>query len=151
MLLARFEIKESRFGLVEKDNIRAIEGSIFDPEFVLTDQTYGLAGTRLLLPCRPTKIIAVGLNYRDHAGELEMDLPEEPLLFMKPSTSNTKNLIFGPKRLVSFVSKICTLLPGDIIATGTPGGVGPMKPGDEVEIRIQRIGSLKNRATRPAL
>jgi len=195
----------------------------------------------------PSKIIAVGLNYTDHAKELKMELPKEPLIFIKPSTSvirnlenivypkgvmrldyeaelaivikkkgrnipsrqakeyvlgytclndvtardlqkrdgqwtrsksfdtfcplgphvaadidasnlkielflnnelkqssNTGNLIFGPAYLVSFVSKICTLLPGDIIATGTPSGVGPMSIGDEAEVRIESIGSLKN-------
>lgn len=206
--------------------------------------------TKFLTIGLPSKIIAVGLNYTDHAKELNMKLPKEPLIFMKPSTSvirhlekivypkgvkrldyeaelaivikkeahnitvekaaehilgytclndvtardlqkkdsqwtrsksfdtfcpvgphvavgidsanlkielflnkelkqssNTKNLIFGPKYLVSFISKICTLLPGDIIATGTPSGVGPMKIGDEVEVMIEGIGSLKNSVT----
>ncbi len=47
--------------------------------------------------------------------------------------------------LVSFISRIMTLLPGDVIATGTPSGIGPMRPGDVVEIRVEGIGSLRNR------
>jgi 2-keto-4-pentenoate hydratase/2-oxohepta-3-ene-1,7-dioic acid hydratase in catechol pathway len=46
---------------------------------------------------------------------------------------------------VSFISQVMTLLPGDVIATGTPSGIGPMQAGDEVEVRISGIGSLRNR------
>jgi 2-keto-4-pentenoate hydratase/2-oxohepta-3-ene-1,7-dioic acid hydratase in catechol pathway len=60
-------------------------------------------------------------------------------------SSDTGNLIFSAAKLVSFVSGVMTLLPGDIISTGTPYGVGPMLPGDEIEIRIEGIGSLRNR------
>jgi 2-keto-4-pentenoate hydratase/2-oxohepta-3-ene-1,7-dioic acid hydratase in catechol pathway len=253
VLFCRFKIgEEIRFGLVEKDKdaIKSVKGSIFDPEFIITNQAFRLNQVRLLAPCQPSKVIAVGLNYTDHARELKMDLPSEPLLFIKPSTavigpnanilypdsvgrldyeaelgivikkggknisvdqakdyilgytclndvtardlqqrdgqwtraksfdtfcpigpfiatdiaaedldiklllnkeirqsSNTKNLIFRPGYLVSFISKICSLLPGDVIATGTPSGVGPMKEGDEVEVSIQHVGSLKNRVT----
>ncbi len=59
--------------------------------------------------------------------------------------SNTSDMLFNVYMLVSFVSKIMTLLPGDIIATGTPKGVGEMKIGDDVEIYIEKIGILKNR------
>lgn len=200
---------------------------------------------------RPSKIICIGTNYADHAKELGMKVPEEPLIFMKPpssiiydgeeivyprgvtrldyeaelavvikekankinegdalryilgyaclndvtardlqskdgqwtrsksfdtfcpigpcietdidparvrvesylngklkQSSDTGILIFSVARLVSFVSGIMTLLPGDIISTGTPYGVGPMSPGDEIEIRIEGIGSLKNRVVR---
>lgn len=203
---------------------------------------------RLLAPVIPGKIVAVGLNYRDHAREMAYELPKEPILFMKPSTSvigpgeairypsqssrvdyeaelavvigrtcrnvgaatarnfilgytclndvtardlqakdgqwtraksfdtfaplgpwivtdledphtleitarlngearqssNTANLIFNAFDLVEFVSHIMTLNPGDVIATGTPAGIGPMNPGDVVEIGIQGIGVLKN-------
>jgi 2-keto-4-pentenoate hydratase/2-oxohepta-3-ene-1,7-dioic acid hydratase in catechol pathway len=58
--------------------------------------------------------------------------------------SHTGNLIFGVATLVSFISHIMTLLPGDVIATGTPSGVGPLQPGDVVEIRLGGIGSLRN-------
>ena len=58
--------------------------------------------------------------------------------------SNTSNLIFPVFELVEFVSHIMTLKPGDVIATGTPSGVGPMERGDTVEVEIQGIGVLVN-------
>ena len=58
--------------------------------------------------------------------------------------SRTSQFIFPVDVLVSFISKIMTLFPGDLILTGTPAGIGPMKPGDEIEVRIEGIGSLKN-------
>lgn len=201
-----------------------------------------------LPPVKPTKIIAVGLNYKDHAREFGQPIPDEPLIFLKPPSSivahlapivyplqarqvdyeaelavvikrkaknveeheaknyilgftcandvterfyqkkdgqwtrakgfdtfapigpwinpdirpedglkiqsivngevkqdsNTREMIFAPEKLVSFISKIMTLEPGDIIMTGTPSGVGPLKPGDTVEIFIENIGTLKN-------
>jgi len=53
-------------------------------------------------------------------------------------------MIFNVNELVEFISNIMTLLPGDIISTGTPPGVGPMHVGDTVEIEIEGIGTLKN-------
>jgi 2-keto-4-pentenoate hydratase/2-oxohepta-3-ene-1,7-dioic acid hydratase in catechol pathway len=207
---------------------------------------------RFLPPVQPTKIIAVGLNYRDHITEMGHEFPTEPVLFMKPSTavigpfaeiryptqssrvdyeaelavvigktcrgvraaqakdfilgytcfndvtardlqakdgqwtraksfdtfapigpwvvtdienpgalaitarlngeirqsSNTSNLIFGVFELVEYISGIMTLNPGDVIATGTPSGVGPMNPGDEIAIEIQDIGVLKNKVVK---
>jgi 2-keto-4-pentenoate hydratase/2-oxohepta-3-ene-1,7-dioic acid hydratase in catechol pathway len=60
-------------------------------------------------------------------------------------SSNTANLIFNICDLIEFISHIMTLLPGDVIATGTPSGVGPMEAGDEITIEIQGIGVLRNR------
>jgi len=57
---------------------------------------------------------------------------------------NTNDLIYSVTELISFVSSVMTLLPGDIIATGTPSGIGPMHPGDTVEVRIAPIGTLRN-------
>lgn len=59
-------------------------------------------------------------------------------------SSSTGMLIFGVEELVSFVSEVMTLLPGDVIATGTPSGIGPMSPGDTIEVRVGEIGSLIN-------
>ncbi len=59
-------------------------------------------------------------------------------------SSNTNQMIFSVERIVSLVSQVMTLLPGDVISTGTPAGVGPMKPGDTVEVSIENIGTLKN-------
>ncbi len=58
--------------------------------------------------------------------------------------SNTRNLIFDPFHLVSYLSQALTLEPGDVIFTGTPSGVSPVHPGDVMEMRIQGIGSLIN-------
>jgi 2-keto-4-pentenoate hydratase/2-oxohepta-3-ene-1,7-dioic acid hydratase in catechol pathway len=58
--------------------------------------------------------------------------------------SNTDQLILDPYDLVYFVSQVMTLKPGDVIASGTPAGIGPMHPGDTIEIRIENIGSLHN-------
>ena len=207
-----------------------------------------LSRCRLLVPTVPQKIICVGLNYRDHAKELKMRIPKEPIIFLKPPSaliphkgaiiyprsvrrldyeaelavvirkktykiketevkkhilgftclnditardlqrkdiqwsraksfntfcplgpwietnldasnlkiqtllngdlrqnSTTKQFIFSIKRLISFISQIMTLLPGDVVSTGTPSGVGPMKRGDQVEVNIQGLGRLKNR------
>ena len=62
---------------------------------------------------------------------------------VKQQTS-TAELIFGAYELVSFISRVMTLLPGDVIATGTPSGIGPMQPGDTVEVEIEGIGTLRN-------
>ena len=53
-------------------------------------------------------------------------------------------MVFGPVQLVSFVSRVMTLLPGDVICTGTPAGVGAVEPGDVVEVEIEGIGVLRN-------
>jgi 2-keto-4-pentenoate hydratase/2-oxohepta-3-ene-1,7-dioic acid hydratase in catechol pathway len=60
-------------------------------------------------------------------------------------SSRTSQFIFKVNHLISFISRIMTLYPGDLIITGTPPGIGPMKPGDEIEVKIEGIGSLKNR------
>lgn len=196
---------------------------------------------------KPGKIICVGLNYRSHALELDMQIPYEPVIFLKPVTSfirhldsieypsmaqrvdfeaelavvikqkakfvkkenafeyvkgytclndvtardlqkkdgqwgraksfdtfcpigphvvsdiephhlkirsflngelkqdaSTEDLIFKVDELISFISKIMTLEENDIIATGTPPGIGPMQKGDEIEIKIEGIGTLRN-------
>jgi 2-keto-4-pentenoate hydratase/2-oxohepta-3-ene-1,7-dioic acid hydratase in catechol pathway len=58
--------------------------------------------------------------------------------------SNTNQFIFRVEKVVSFINQVMTLMPGDIIATGTPKGIGPMKKGDKIEVRIEGIGSLVN-------
>lgn len=63
-------------------------------------------------------------------------------------SGHTARLIFPVPFLVRFLSRIMTLNPGDIIATGTPAGVGPMEPGDRVDIQIEGIGTLSNTLTR---
>ena len=60
-------------------------------------------------------------------------------------SANTRDLIFDVPTLVAAITSVMTLLPGDVILTGTPEGVGPMQVGDEVEVSIGRIGTLTNR------
>jgi 2-keto-4-pentenoate hydratase/2-oxohepta-3-ene-1,7-dioic acid hydratase in catechol pathway len=208
---------------------------------------YSMEEVKIIPPVQPSKVVCVGLNYRDHAEELNMDLPEEPILFLKPPTtvisqegsiiyppqshqvdyeaelaviigreasfvsqknafdyiagytalndvtardlqqkdgqwtraksfdtfcplgpwmetemdpsdqnislklnddvkqnSNTKNMIFPVDELMEYISHIMTLNPGDVIATGTPPGVGPMKVGDVVEVTVAGVGTLRN-------
>ncbi len=237
----------ARWAKQEGDALRLLGG---DPFLGLeeTNETLPLAGAPLLAPVEPSKIVAVGLNYRDHAAERGKPLPKEPLLFLKPSTSvigpgetiripawvgrvdheaelgivvgrrvkdlagpeaavgailgavcvndvtarelqdrdvqftrakgfdtfcpvgpciaagldlrrlriegrvngasrqksTTDQLIFDPAHLLWFVSLVMTLLPGDIISTGTPAGIGPMLAGDTVEVEIEGIGVLQN-------
>ena len=235
------------YGLLEDSNVRAIEGTPFT-QYTPTDKLFALDKVRLLEPAIPSKIIAVGLNYTDHARELGMQMHEEPLIFLKPpstiigtdddilypdmsrqveyegelaivmkdiarhvsieqaherilgytcavdvtardlqkkdgqwtraksfdtfcpvgpciatdidpnnlkielrlngevkQSSNTSNMHFKPGHLVSFISHIMTLCPGDLILTGTPPGVGPMQVGDVVELEIEGIGVLTDK------
>ena len=238
--------RRTRYGILSGDSIQVIDGSPFR-SIGPVGERYRLSDVRLLAPCRPSKIVAVGLNYRSHAEETGIPLPEAPLLFLKPSTAvigpedaivypsassrvdfegelgvvikkqashvpsgealdyvlgytcfndvtardlqnrdgqwtrakgfdtfaafgpcieteldptdvpvetylndelkqqaNTNDLIYSVAEIVGFVSGVMTLLPGDVIATGTPGGIGPMSVGDTVEIRIAPIGTLRN-------
>jgi len=59
-------------------------------------------------------------------------------------SAGTSDLIFGVAELISFISGVMTLLPGDVIATGTPSGIDRMNPGDVVEVSIEKIGTLRN-------
>jgi 2-keto-4-pentenoate hydratase/2-oxohepta-3-ene-1,7-dioic acid hydratase in catechol pathway len=247
MKIIRYEA-ESRisWGVIEGDSVREMDGNPFG-HFHLISKVKKMGEVKLLSPCLPSKIVALGLNYRDHAQEVKMVIPKEPLIFLKPSTSvigpgepiiypkmskrvdyeaelaivigkeakkvseeraadyilgytclndvtardlqpkdgqwttakgfdtfapigpwivtdidphhldvssylngerrqhsNTKNLIFGPRQLVSFISHVMTLLPGDVIATGTPSGIGPMAIGDKIDVVIEGIGTLSN-------
>jgi 2-keto-4-pentenoate hydratase/2-oxohepta-3-ene-1,7-dioic acid hydratase in catechol pathway len=58
--------------------------------------------------------------------------------------SNTSDFIFNVGQLVSFISQVMLLNPGDVIATGTPSGIGSMSPGDVVQVKIQGVGVLEN-------
>lgn len=86
------------------------------------------------------------------ADELESDTPLEIRTLVDGEirqTSNTGHLIFGPAKLVSIISRFVTLEPGDVILTGTPGGVGAasgrfLVPGQTVEVQLERLGSIRN-------
>jgi len=248
MRLVRFVAQNrSAYGILDNDEIVELDGEAYT---LLSSRraVHHTAEARLLAPCVPTKIVAVGLNYQDHAKELGMAVPESPVLFLKPPTSvigpgddilyptmsrqvdyegelgivirdrisrilpgdarkhilgytcandvtardlqkqdgqwtrakgfdtfcpvgpwietdldpgdlaietylngerrqssRTSQFVFSIDHLVSFISQVMTLEPGDLIITGTPSGIGPMKSGDEVEVRVEGIGSLKNR------
>ena len=234
------------YGLAENGTIRKIKGSLFG-RFELTETIYPETEVTFLPPCEPTKIMAVGLNYRAHAAEMGEALPKAPKIFLKPPSAllgqlgtieipnhssrvdyecelalvirkrakniapeeaeqyifgytcfndvtardvqsadgqwtrakgydtfapcgpyivtgidpdnllvetlvngevkqsgNTSDFIFPTAKLVSFLSEVMTLEAGDIITTGTPSGIGPVRPGDRVEIRIEQIGTLTN-------
>src|ERR1700758_2640453 len=106
MKFLHFETKDGkiRFGLGEESSVLEIEGDIFG-EYKITQTKRNLDELRLLPPCFPTKIIAVGLNYRDHAEEMKKTPPEEPILFMKPSTPilGHEGKIIYPKHMSSRV------------------------------------------------
>jgi 2-keto-4-pentenoate hydratase/2-oxohepta-3-ene-1,7-dioic acid hydratase in catechol pathway len=221
-----------------------------DPAGVrLTGERYPLAEVRLLAPVLPSKVVAVGKNYAGHAREMGSEPPEEPVLFLKPSTSvtgpgdriaypvkitdrvdyegelaviigrlcrdvpeeraedvifgytcandvtardlqardgqwtrakgfdtfcplgpwmetgtnpadlgitttvngdvrqhaRTSELLWDVPSLIAYVSSVMTLLPGDVLLTGTPEGVGPLTDGDEVAVTVESIGTLTNR------
>lgn len=243
----RFRVDDrDRWGVSDGECLREITGSLYD-EFSVTPLRHTFASVRILSPVVPSKLVAVGLNYVDHARELGQPVPREPFIFIKATSaiiaaedtiliafpdhethheaeltvvmkhrakniapddaldyvlgytcgndvsdrtiqgidgaptraksldtfapigpcistdldvdnlniecyvngeirqsSNTAQLVFGVRDLVSFVSHMMTLMPGDAIMTGTPPGVGPIRPGDTVEVKIEGIGTLRN-------
>ncbi|MHB8095468.1 MAG: fumarylacetoacetate hydrolase family protein [Candidatus Aminicenantales bacterium] len=252
MKIYRFRYtKKILYGILKEEFLFPLKGSVFK-DFKIEDSPIPMSDVLLLPPVEPTKIVAVGVNYRDHAQEMGRALPEEPLLFLKPPSAvigphefisyprmsrrvdyegelavvikkkakdladdarveefilgytcfndvtardlqakdvqftraksfdtfaacgpciatdvdpselhlktflngklrqsgNTKNFVFGVPFLVRFISRIMTLNPGDIISTGTPAGVGPMQPGDRVDVQIEGIGTLSNQVLR---
>lgn len=238
-------------GVLREDRLYPIEGSIFR-KFKTSKKWIPIGEVTILPPVKPSKIIAVGVNYKEHARERGRSLPKEPLIFLKPPSAvvgsndiivypemtkrvdyegelalvikrktrrlqegeevddfilgftcfndvtardlqerdvqftraksfdtfaavgpciatefdphrvriktflngklrqsgNTRNMIFSVPYLVRFISHIMTLSPGDLITTGTPAGVGPMSPGDRVDVQIEGIGTLSNTVMR---
>jgi 2-keto-4-pentenoate hydratase/2-oxohepta-3-ene-1,7-dioic acid hydratase in catechol pathway len=247
MRLVRFQVHgRTACGILHGEQVTELDGDFFGT-LKNSETGHALAGVRLLSPCSPSKVVAVGLNYRDHARELGLPLPETPIIFLKPPTavigpgdiirfpemssrvdyeaelgivikdrikdirpeearrhilgytcandvtardlqkkdgqwtraksfdtfcpvgpwietdlepddllvesflngvrrqsSRTSQFIFKTDHIVSFISRVMTLYPGDLVITGTPAGIGPMEPGDEIEVRIEGIGSLMN-------
>ncbi len=246
------EADDITYGAVEPEGIRLYHGSPFF-QWERSETVLPITQVKLLAPVIPTKVVAVGKNYADHAAEMLSEVPQTPILFMKPPTSvigplasiklppeseevhheaelaivigkvtrsidsedasshilgytvandvtardlqrldgqwtrakgfdtfcplgpaidtefdptepnpitcavngelrqegTTSDLVFGVAELVSFISKVMTLLPGDVILTGTPSGVGPITHGDRVEVEIEGIGALLNPVVRP--
>jgi 2-keto-4-pentenoate hydratase/2-oxohepta-3-ene-1,7-dioic acid hydratase in catechol pathway len=84
------------YGIVDGENICELQGDVFG-DFRKGPEVTTLKETALLAPCQPSKIIAIGLNYSDHAREVGMAIPKEPLLFLKPSTS-----VIGPEEKIIY-------------------------------------------------
>ena len=93
MRIVRFEMQgRTGYGLLEGEKIKVFWGTPYDGGLAnTTGEFMSLPEVTLLAPCEPTKIVAIGLNYRDHAAEFGHPIPEEPLIFMKPSTT-----VIGP-------------------------------------------------------
>ena len=92
MRIVRFEFQgRTGYGILEGEKIAVLWGTPYDGLENTSGEGMSLPEVTLLAPCEPTKIVALGLNYRDHAAEFGHPLPEEPLIFMKPSTA-----VIGP-------------------------------------------------------
>jgi 2-keto-4-pentenoate hydratase/2-oxohepta-3-ene-1,7-dioic acid hydratase in catechol pathway len=104
-----FDQDQTHYGILEGEVVRVLAAPPY-AGLKQTGQSISLASVKLLAPCEPTKIIALGLNYRDHAQEMRMALPQEPLLFMKPSTSVTASKRIWAQTSTSSAGKC----PGDI-------------------------------------
>ncbi len=149
MRIVRFQAGgEPRYGVVEDDIVRELVGNVFG-RFRVTRKKHPLNRIRFLSPTEPTKIVGVGLNFRGHTALDPHNAPVRAYLNADlKQSSSTANFIFDVPYMVSFITRIMPLFPGDIIATGTPSGIGPMKPGDTIEIEIEGIGRLRNTVTR---
>ena len=87
MKIIHFTIgRKTEYGILNEEVIQAAAGTPYDG-LVLTNRCYNLNDVRLMAPCSPSKVVAVGLNYYSHAQELEMPIPANPLLFMKLAQS----------------------------------------------------------------
>lgn len=88
MLIGRFSINNKKFyGILPAKGDTVYELETLAGE--RTGKTYVLGDLKILAPCEPTKIVCIGLNYRDHAAELEMAIPDEPIIFLKPPSAVT--------------------------------------------------------------
>jgi len=75
--------KTEKYGVLEGELIREIEWDLFG-DYMPTDTTHNINDVKILPPCTPTKIVCVGLNYKDHAEEMNSNPPEDPRIFIKP-------------------------------------------------------------------
>ncbi|MEM2046144.1 MAG: fumarylacetoacetate hydrolase family protein, partial [Candidatus Bathyarchaeia archaeon] len=78
------------YGILEEDWVQIIEGSPFD-QWRLSHKKTELSEVKLLPPVLPTKVVGVGLNYKDHAEEVGLEVPKEPVIFLKPPSA-----VIGP-------------------------------------------------------
>ncbi len=99
MKIVRFAIdKKIRYGILDGESIQGIEDKPYR-HIKPIDRYYQLSEVKLLSPCLPSKIVAIGLNYRAHAEESKMALPNAPLIFLKPSTA-----VIGPEDNITYPS-----------------------------------------------
>src|SRR3989339_1304315 len=89
----------SGYGILEGEKISVLWGTPYDGLENTSGEGISLPEVTLLAPCEPTKIVALGLNYRDHAAEFGRPIPDDPLLFMKPSTA-----VIGPNEDIVYPS-----------------------------------------------
>ncbi|WP_371369303.1 putative protein YisK [Sporomusa rhizae] len=89
MKLVRFEFDDKiSYGILGLDNlITIIDGDIFNGGYIESTKKIPLTNVKLLAPCHPSKAVCIGLNYHDHAREMNLKIPEEPLIFLKPSSA----------------------------------------------------------------
>ena len=84
--------------------------------------------------------IALGLDYEAPEGLAVEGWVNDT----RRQSSSTRELIFPIRRLIAFISSVMTLLPGDIISTGTPAGIGPLAAGDRVTVKVAGVGAISN-------
>lgn len=88
MKYVRFQAeKGEKYGILEGDSIHVIAGEPFNSEFRITEESISLRRAKLLAPCKPSKVLCVGLNYKEHAEEVGFSLPKQPLIFLKATSS----------------------------------------------------------------
>src|SRR4051794_31521451 len=101
MRIARFSTDDGMsFGVIEEDSVAAIAAHPFG-ELRFTGERFALADVRLLAPILPSKVIAIGKNYAEHAREMGGEPPAEPVVFGKPSTA-----VIGPGETIAYPEKL---------------------------------------------
>lgn len=97
MIYLRFQVKgQERYGILENKTVYEITPNFYGP-YKKTGRKYAMSAVKLLAPCVPGKIVALGLNYIDHARELKMPLPFQPLIFLKAPSA-----VIGPDEAIVF-------------------------------------------------
>lgn len=97
MKWVRFEYQNQvKYGLLQNNQIQIAVGTPFS-SFTMSGVAIPVSKAKLLAPCAPSKAVCIGLNYRDHAQEMNLVLPTEPLMFLKPSSS-----VIGPDEAIEY-------------------------------------------------
>src|SRR4030042_3200545 len=98
MRIVRFGMQgRSGYGILEGEKISVLWGTPYDGLGNTTGEVMSLPEVTLMAPCEPSKIVALGLNYRDHAAEFGHPIPDEPMIFMKPGTA-----VIGPDESIVY-------------------------------------------------